>query len=178
MEDKVTPKASLRDRAKDELTEFFVLVAYLYVPLGALLFLKSVIREGAGISYTAWGVAALKALLLAKFMLLGRALRLGERHEHRPLIWPTLYKSLVFLILLLVLTVIEETFVGYIQGRAVADSIIHVAGSTLAQVVATNVIMFLILVPYFAFRCLGEVFGERNLVRLFFVDRSHSRKQT
>ena len=83
-----------------------------------------------GISYTARGVAAVKAMLLAKFMLLGRALRLGEQHEHRPLIWPTLYKSL----------------------------------------------MFLILVPYFAFRALGEVFGERNLVRLFFVDRDHSSK--
>ena len=38
MEDKVSSKATLRDRAKEELTEFLAPAAYLYVSLGALLF--------------------------------------------------------------------------------------------------------------------------------------------
>lgn len=35
--------------------------------------------------------------------------------------------------------------------------------------------MFLILVPYFALRSLGEVLGDRTLVRLFLVDRGFPR---
>jgi hypothetical protein len=33
--------------------------------------------------------------VLAKFMLLGRAMKIRERFHDRPLIWPTLHKSLL-----------------------------------------------------------------------------------
>jgi hypothetical protein len=133
--------------------------------------LKGAILQGVGVSFTVFGVAAVKAMILAKFMLVGRALHIGDAHRHRPLIWPTLYRSLVYLILLLVLTTVEEVVVGFIHGRPLAASLAHVVGPTLAQGVATSLIMFLILLPYFAFRSLGEVIGDRNLVRLFFVSR-------
>jgi hypothetical protein len=32
--------------------------------------------------------------------------------------------------------------------------------------------MLLVLVPYFAFRVLGEALGEGKLARMFFVDRA------
>lgn len=169
------PKASLHARALEELRAFLLLAAYLYVCLGALLLLKAAILEGAGIAFTAWGVAAVKSLVLAKFMLLGRALHIGERLRYRPLIWPTLYRSGVFLILLLGLTAIEEIIVGFLHGRDLASSLAHVVGPTLPQGLAVSLIMFLILLPYFAFCSLGEVLGEGTLVRLFLIDRDFPR---
>ena len=56
----------------------------------------------------------MKALLLAKFMLMGRMLQIGKRFRNKPLIWPTLYHSLMFLLLLLILTTLEELLVGLI----------------------------------------------------------------
>ena len=41
--------------------------------------------------------------------------------------------------------------------------------------IAVCFIMFLILVPYSAFTSLGDVLGERELFRLFFVDRAADR---
>jgi lauroyl/myristoyl acyltransferase len=41
----------------------------------------------------------------------------------------------------------------------------------LHQFVATILIIFLILVPYFAFRSLGDIVGDKMLVRLFFERR-------
>lgn len=128
------PKASLQARALEELRAFLLLAAYLYVCLGALLLLKATTPEESGIPFTAWGIAAVKSLVLAKFMLLGHALHIGERHRHRPLIWPTLYSSLVFLILLLVLTAIEEIIVGLLHGRNLAASLAHVIGPTRPRV--------------------------------------------
>ena len=162
---------SLRARATEELMEFSVLAIYLYIALGALVLLKSAILHDVGVSFTVWGVALVKALVLAKFMLIGRALRIAERQKHRPLIWPTLYKSLAYLLLLLALTTVEEAVVGYFRGRPLVDSMAHVVGPTLAEGVATIVILFLVLVPYFAFRSLGDVIGDRSLARLFFTDR-------
>ena len=61
--------------------------------------------------------------MLAKFMLLGNAANIGKRHKDKPLIWPTFHMSLMFLLLLLVLTTIEELLVGAIHGRTMSESL-------------------------------------------------------
>ncbi|MBV8591342.1 MAG: hypothetical protein JO212_15015 [Acetobacteraceae bacterium] len=138
------------------------------------MLLKAAILQDVGVNFTIWGVAAVKALLLAKFMLIGRAFNLGRRFRDWPLIWPTLYDALTLLILLLFLTTIEEIVVGAIHHRALSDSLAHVVGPTVFEGVSVWLVLFLILVPYFGFTCLAEALGERETVRLFFVDGSRA----
>ena len=140
--------ASLAHKAVEEIKTMLALAAYLYVGLGALLLERTALLHAEGVSYVAWGGAAVKALVLAKFMLLGHALHLGERYRHKPLIWPTLHMGLMFLILLLILTTIEELVVGLIEHRPVAESLTHIAGPTFFIVLGNLVLMFLILLPY------------------------------
>jgi Na+-translocating ferredoxin:NAD+ oxidoreductase RnfE subunit len=166
-----TAKPSLRHRATEEFTVLFALTLYLYICFGAVLLLKTSILRDAGISYTAWGAAAIKAVVLAKFMMIGRAMGLAKRYEHLPLIWPTLHKALTFLVLLLVLSTIEEITVGLIHSRPVDDSLQHVVGPIFFEGIAVSFVMFLILVPYCAFQSLGAVMGEGKLARLFFISR-------
>ena len=78
MSDEATTKPSLRHKAVEELKEMLALTAYLYVCLGSIMLLKSAILQEVGISFDVWGIAIVKALVLAKFMLLGRAAKLGE----------------------------------------------------------------------------------------------------
>lgn len=163
--------ASIRSKLVEEFKALAAIAAYLYVCFGALLLFKSAILREEGIYNVIWGFAAVKALIMAKFMLIVPMLRLGMRHRDKPLIWPTLYLSLTYLIVLLILTTLEELIVGFIHGRAVADSLNHVVGPTWFQGLAVCLIMFLILVPFSAFTCLSEVLGERETIRLFFVDR-------
>jgi hypothetical protein len=65
-----------------------------------------------GIEFTPWGIAIVKAVVLAKFMLLGEAVEIGGRTTTGPLIWPTLRKAFGLLKLLIILTIIEEAVVG------------------------------------------------------------------
>jgi hypothetical protein len=174
MESGVQSKATVRERAIEELMEFLILTAYLYVCFATLIYLKAAILQANGIAYAPLGVAVIKAALCAKFMLLGRAFHVGERFRNHPLIVPTLHRSLLFLLLLVVLTFIEEIAVGAIHGRKVMDSISGIAGGTFHQMVATVLILFLILIPYFAFRSLGNIVGDKTLVRLFFERRHHA----
>ncbi len=96
---------------------------------------------------------------------------MGERYKNRALIWPTLYRSLVFVVLLLVLNALEEVVTGIIHHRALLDSLSRMGGGTLDQLIATSFVVLLILIPFFAFRTLGEVVGEDNLVQVFFHRR-------
>jgi hypothetical protein len=164
-------KHTVRERAESELKHFLLIAAYLFVVFGALTFFKSAILQGEGVRWVPWGFALIKAAISAKFVLLGHALHFGERYRTKPLIWETLYKSIVFLALVAVLTVIEEVLVGFIHGQTAWQSVAGIGGGTPEQAVATLVIMFLVFVPLFAFGALGEVMGEKALLRTFFVER-------
>src|SRR5215471_17834513 len=163
--------AHLRERVVHELKEFAVIASYLLVCFTAVACLKAAILKAHGISFAPFAFAAVKALICAKFVSMGHIFHLGERFKSLPLIWPTLYKSFCFLALLLILNALEELVVGLIHHRAIGDSMADFGGGTLDQLIASSFIGFLILVPFFAFRALGEVVGERNLRQVFFSHR-------
>jgi hypothetical protein len=171
MTSKVAAKPSVRQRIVAELKEFTVLAIYLFICLAALINMKAAILQAQGVEFSHYGLAAVKALLCAKFLSLGHVFHLGERFKHHGLLWRTLYRSFVFFLLLLALNAIEEVLVGMLHHRGVADSIRAIAGGTYDQLIAASIVMMLILVPFFAFRSLGEVVGEDNLIRVFLYPR-------
>ena len=172
MTTETTAKATPRQRAVHELKELAIVAVYLYITLGAVVLMKTAVLHDQGISFAPWGIAAVKALLLAKFILLGRAMKIGERYTTRPLIWPTLHKSFAFLVLLVVLTIIEEVVVGLFHHQSVAATLGELTGAKLDEFLAGILIVLLVLIPYFAFHVLDETLGEGRLARMFFVERS------
>jgi len=167
----IPPKPALRERAKSELKELLYISAYLFLVFSALSFYKSAILEAQGVHWLPWGFALIKAVVLAKFIMIGRALHIGEGHRSKPLIWQIIHKSIAFLILVAGFTVIEEAIVGFIHGRAFSVSMAEVGGGTTEEMIATAIIMFLVFLPLFAYGALSEVLGERSLFRTLFVKR-------
>lgn len=170
-------KATLRQRAEHELKELAVISAYLYVTLGALILLKAAVLHTEGIAFAPFGVAIVKAVVLGKFVLLGNLAHVGGRGVSGPLIWPTLRRAFAVLVLLVILTTIEEVVVGLFHHRSIAASLGELFGARLQETLAGYLIMLLVLIPFFAFRVLSEALGEGRLERMFFVQReSVSRK--
>ena len=166
-------KLPRRERIKAELREYAILATYLFVCFSALAGLKAAILSAEGISFSPWLFALIKALVCAKFLLIGRWLGLGDGFAAKyPLIVSTLYRSMSFLLVLGLLTVIEEAVVGHLHGETLGASLGRIGGGTFAQFVATSIILLLVLVPFFAFRALGEIVGEKTLARLYFEPRT------
>ena len=163
--------ATLHQRAIHELKEFVILALYLYITLGAVIMMKTAILDTAGIGFAPWGIAIVKAVVLGKFVLLGNLAHVGGRDISGPLIWPTLHKAFAFLVLLIILTIIEEAVVGLFHHQSIAASLGELVGARLEETLAGYLIMLLVLIPYFAFRVLGEALGEGRLTRMFFVER-------
>ena len=162
-------------QAKNELREYALLSGYLLICFGALILHKMAILGGEGISYVPTGLAAIKALILAKFVLLGHMIRLGGRLEGANLAKVIAYKAMLYLILLLVLSMIEEIIVGLIHGRPIATSLGEFGGDKLLQTLAASLIMLLILTPYLASRELNVALGEGRLWALLFEHRAGPR---
>ena len=75
-------KPPLHQRAMHELKELVFISLYLYIALGAVILMKAAVLHTEGIQFTPWGIAIVKAVVLAKFMML------GEIDEDR---WPRHY---------------------------------------------------------------------------------------
>ena len=163
-----SPERHLASKFRDELVRFAIVAAYLYVCFGALILYKAAILKGHGVDFPILGLAIAKALVLGKFVLVGEAFGLGERHHDKPLVYGLLYKVICFAVLLFVLSVIEELILALIHGRSLADGLSHVAGSTWPEILASCLLLCLILTPYFGLAALNERLGEGRLRRLFF----------
>src|SRR5262249_25734672 len=172
MANAIVQKPMRGQRIKAELREFAILATYLFICFTALAAFKAAILKAYGVSFAPWVFAAVKAVVSAKFLLIGRMFGLGDGLAKKyPLILSALYRSFAFLIVLFFLSAVEEILMGRLRGESVADSILSIGGGTLWQLIAASVIMFLVLIPWFAFRALGELIGDETLVGLYFEPR-------
>jgi hypothetical protein len=167
-----TPKRTLKERAYHEFKEFLVIALYLWVVFGLFLLYKSVILNDEHISTAAKGFALINALALGKIMLVARALHLGDWADDAPLIYPTLLKSALFGLVLAAFKILEQIGVGLYHQRSFQESIANIGGGTLKGILTLTLLLFVMLIPFFAFSELQRVLGEGKLSQVFFRARS------
>lgn len=163
--------ASLKERAVDELKQFSITAAYLFLCFVIIMYFKAAVLRAHGIDFAPFGFALAKALICAKFISLGYMFHVGNRFKSRALIWSILYKAVCFMALLLVLNAVEEIVIGSLHGQPPAKTLADFAGGTRDQLIAESLIILWALVPLFAFQALGEIMGEKRIVAVFFKQR-------
>lgn len=152
---------TLAGRAEHELTAYLAVSAYLLAWFSAVMFYKAVILRGIGIEFAPFGFAAMKALILGKFILVLEALKVGEgRDKGGILALQILWRALLFTLLLFLLSIAEDIIVGYFHGREMREVLHQVGGGSILEAFAEGVLMFLVLVPYLAFRRIAVSLGE------------------
>jgi hypothetical protein len=152
---------SLLHKARHEFVSYIAVSSYLMVWFVALMFYKATILRSVGVEFAPFGFAIVKALILGKFMLVLEALKLGERRTSgNAMIVQIIIKALLFTFALIVMSMIEEVIVGHFHGRDARDVLKEMAGGSLAQVFASAILMFLVLLPYMAFRRVALTIGD------------------
>lgn len=157
-------------KARHELKEYAFLSAYLYVCFGAIVLYKMAILNGQDVEFLAFGIPAIKALILAKFILLAHVILVGERSSNARLVTVIAIKALLYLILLLFMSLIEECVVGLYHGRSLI-TVLTGMGRRLPEIMAMSAIMLLILIPYLASRELDVELGKGRLWSLLLEHR-------
>jgi fumarate reductase subunit C len=162
-------KRGLKKRLFDEVINFLAIVSYLFVMFGVFALHESVVSAKNHIDFHFYGFAIINALILGKVMLVAEDLHFANWFKDRPLIYPILCKAVAFSILFLVFDVVEEVIVGLFKGKTIGESIPSIGGGTLSGVFFVGIILAVALIPFFAFREVGRVIGERALHSLMFT---------
>jgi hypothetical protein len=162
---------TLKQRAYHGIKEYLVISCYLCVVFGLFALYKSVILREHHIPLTSQGFVLLNALALAKVMLVAQELRFADQFKEAPLIYPTLFKSATFAVLLGCFKILEEAAVGLYHGQSFNESITAIGGGTLNGILSLTALLGVLLIPFFGFTELRRVFGEGKLEKLFFASR-------
>lgn len=157
----------LKERAIEELKVYWIITLYLWVLLGLFTVYRRLIVAESGISYLHYGIALIEALVIAKVVLIGRLFGFSRRFEDRALIFPVIYKSVLFGVLVMLFGVLEHLVTGWIHKQGLLGGLEELASIGRDELAARTLMLIVALVPFFSFCELGRVLGMKELTAMF-----------
>ena len=151
-----------------EMTAYWINVVYLTLLFAVFTSYRRLILANYNIGYANWGVSFLKALVLAKVIMLGGLVPLGRRLETKPLMLSTLFQSALFTCWVTLFALGESTVRGWLHGKGMAGALEHLLSEGTHEFYAKCLVVFVAFIPFFAFKELGRVLGKGIIWDLFF----------
>ncbi len=163
-------KESLEKKIKYEMKEFVTVFLYLVILIGSFTVYRWLLMAEYHVGYFVYGYTLIEALVLAKLIIIGESLGIGERFSNQPLIVPTLYKTLIFALFVLAFAILELLVKGFLHGKDMVEVFQGVIRGRY-EILSRILIMFVALIPFFAFGEAERALKEVNLFELFFRRR-------
>jgi hypothetical protein len=164
-------KGNLKQKIFHEMAEYWINVIYLTLMFAAFTQYRRLVLAAYDIIYTNYWVAVIEALILAKVVMIGDALHLGRRLDQKPLIYPTLLKTVVFSLFVGAFTLIEHVIKGLWRGEGVTGGLDNFLVKGSHELLAGCLVVFVAFIPFFAFRELGRVLGGEGKIKALFFRR-------
>lgn len=173
---------SAKRKAADELRELAANTAYLALFLCAFTAYRALVSG----ELRGWevlvhlGTSVVIAVVIAKTVLIGHWLNLGRRSttEQSPLVFQTLYESVVYGVFVFVVSIAEKILLGWFHGSSASVTLSSLARAGWQEIAARSVVIFLALIPYFALRELAHLEGIDQVYRVFFRRRPSGASRT
>jgi len=162
----------LKKKAIHELTEYGLNVLYLTVVFAAFTMYRRLLLAAYDIAYTNYWVSLIEAMILGKVIMIGSVLRIGRGLEDKPLVYPTIYKTVVFVVFVALFKIVEHGIKGLLHGEGFMGGLGEMARKGPHEVLANSLVVFVAFVPFFAVKELGRVLGEQKIRTLFFRKRA------
>lgn len=161
-------RSDLKERALEEFKLYWICVAYLFVSLGSFILYRGLILADAGVQYLNYGIAAIESMIIAKVILIGRAMNVGTRFENRPLALSVADKTLTFGLVVLAFGVLERVVTGLFHHHSWEQIVQTFFSMGVYELLARVLMMMIAFIPMFAFWELGRVVGGDKL-KLWFL---------
>jgi hypothetical protein len=168
MNDSDTEHHGARQKLIHELRRLAVITLYLFSFFAIFRLYTRLVLEAYDIDYFQYGLTLLKSVALAKIILTGETLRLGERWGLRPLIVLTVYYAVLFSAFALAFEIVEHLIMGWFHGKGPGAVMAEILDKGWSHLVAMAMVIFVAFLPFFAFRETARALGERRLHDLFF----------
>ena len=154
-----------------ETRKYLILTAYISLVMFGLKIYKKMILDEFHISYFHIGFSLFEAMILAKVIMLGEFLKVGERFNERPLIIKTVYKAFCMSLLAMVFSIVEFAVERLMSSGGLSAMLREIIVNGHREIFAHTLIIFINFIPLFAIWETGKASGEGQLWNLLFVKR-------
>lgn len=160
--------SAIKDRAIEELRHFVVLFLYLWLIFGLFVLNQTVVARQHGLSFLPHGLALINALVLAKVMLVAENLELARWLRTRPALWTIVYESALCSVLFICFHIIEKFAIDLFRGIFTTAGMPAIAGGGWFGLLLVALILFVSLLPFFAFKNLVRAIGAKRMREILF----------
>src|SRR5688572_17160104 len=160
-------KKGWKQKILHELKSYWLLVLYMAIFFGVFTTYRRLLLAHYGINYADYGIAVIRALVLGKVVLVAETLRLGQGYEDKPLIVPTLYKTLLFTVCVAIFDIAEGMLRALIGGLGPTGAVDEVMTRFNYEWLSRALVIFFAFLPLFAVGELRRVMGS-GVTDIFF----------
>ena len=161
-------KARLKEKAAEEFRLFWMIAAYLAAFFVAFLTYRRLISREFGVNSFHYGYALIEAMIIAKVILIGKAMGLGNEDARRTVAFKVLRSSLIYGALVAAFAVLEHVIEGMVHGKTLVASLEAFRDTGIFEILGRGLVLFVAFIPFFAFWELGSLTGETKLFAYFF----------
>jgi hypothetical protein len=161
-------KATLKEKAAEELKLMLVITAFLAAVFISFLTYRRLISREFGVTSFHYGFAIIEALIVAKVILIGKAIGIGKKSTGRVLFRNALRDSVIYAILVGVFAILEHVIEGLFHHETLAESIQKFLDQGVYEMLGRTLIVFVAFIPFFTLWELDRALGDRKLIGLLF----------
>ena len=154
-----------------EIKRYLFISLYLFICFSILMLYEKSQGPEQEVSLVNFGLAAGKALLLGKFILIGEVIRTGMRISVPTIVHRIAWRSIAMLVVLLIFKVLEELIIGMIHSVSISEMLTELSEMSWLDLLAPPLVMLLILIPMIAFIEFSHALGEERLKEI--VGKDH-----
>ena len=161
-------KATLKEKAQEELRLMLIITAFLAAVFISFLTYKRLISREFGVTSFHYGFALIEALIVAKVILIGKAIGIGKTSSGRALFYSALRDSVIYAVLVGVFAILEHIVEGLFHHKTLAASLEEFLSQGVWEILGRTLVVFVAFVPFFTLWELDRSLGERKLMELLF----------
>ena len=153
--------------------EYLINFVYMAIFFSAIVLYRRLVLAEYGIELNDYFLGVIKALVIAKVIMIGAFLSISHKFENKPLIIPIMFKAILFTLLVVLFDVGGTLIRALINNSTKSDFYTDVMNHLSPAWLGSLLLIFLSFIPFFAFKELERRFGNQNINELFFNSRSN-----
>ena len=165
-------KKNWKQRIFHEFTEYWWNVLYMALVFSSIIFYRRLVLAQYEIYLDDYFSGVVKALVIAKVVMIGAFLTISRKYEHKPLIFPVIYKAVLFTIWVMMFDIAEVFVRIFIKTPTLPEAIGQLKNHLTSVWLGGVLLIFFSFIPFFAFKELVRVLGADKIRELFL--RKHS----
>ena len=167
---------SLKQRLSSELKDYLINASYLAFYFTVFAVYRRLVLEQYGIQLEDYGVSIIKALILAKVIMIASFLKVGQRFEDQPLIYVALIKVVLFTVVVAVFDILEVSVRALIVAEP-QEIAMHITQHFNSMWLGGLIVVFFTFIPFFALKEVGRLMGDDYVKKLLFRKHPQGKNQ-